>query len=652
MIQTDSIQEALEAIRDERQTARNTANRIGSAMLSLLSLIRGMARDDSVAIATKLDHAFWSQAFDLVDDDGNVIAPNDYSTKPAAIRAKLSLFSDYGLSALGQGSSSGGSGGSGIDIDTLWSAMATNDTSRQIHSSHLATALQGYLTADALAGLLTIDALTGYATEAWVQNRGFGYVGTSRVRDTAGYQQIEGITNISFVAPSAAGETRGFRFNGVTDAAALYYIEPSLADDGRMRFLLSDNPNDCIEMAWELWNVPGTQVAHTFTGEGYIASGILAGSEAASRSYVARPYVNDFGSLGTSSYRWHAVYASELHGTLESRNLWGNAFDGSRDVNGKIAVDLNSSSEWTDGMIILDTAMPADGKLAVKMGKEFSSFNSATFTYHHDEDGSASNRLSLGFVGRDFLLSVYVNGKTVASGPLEVNGYNETTGAREASIINGGLNIYSGTLQIWNENSSPVVVRGNMDVVGDHLWLPNALVVGDGRVSWNSTDRMLTAACGLHVSNALRIGDAKLSWDSANNALRLERADGTAASLYATGGVSALGFGTGSSSGGIDMATVWTALGASSSQQIALSHLRTALGSWRQESFVIGDLANDSNFIYGNDIYVSADYELSLMSNDYLNLLADEVSIQARAHLYVNGYELDIAKCRQLGILN
>ncbi|MEE1288048.1 MAG: hypothetical protein UHK44_05560, partial [Bacteroidaceae bacterium] len=46
----------------------------------------------------------------------------------------------------------------------------------------------------------------------------------------------------------------------------------------------------------------------------------------------------------------------------------------------------------------------------------------------------------------------------------------------------------------------------------------------------------------VHINNGiLQIGDARLVWDSANNALKVVKADGSAANFYATGGISALG---------------------------------------------------------------------------------------------------------------
>ena len=54
---------------------------------------------------------------------------------------------------------------------------------------------------------------------------------------------------------------------------------------------------------------------------------------------------------------------------------------------------------------------------------------------------------------------------------------------------------------------------------------------------------------------SIRIGDGVILWDSTNNALKVQKNDGTSANFYATGAVSALGANTGSS-GTIDTLTV------------------------------------------------------------------------------------------------
>ena len=131
-----------------------------------------------------------------------------------SIEAKSNFWSSLAISALGQGSGGGGgsvlfepllsinasglaapgaaqngmtvvwnntthkweygSAGGGTDMQIVWAALAAN-TSEQINSSHLSTALSGYATQTWVnqQGFLTSSALNGYATQTWVDQQGF-----------------------------------------------------------------------------------------------------------------------------------------------------------------------------------------------------------------------------------------------------------------------------------------------------------------------------------------------------------------------------------------------------------------------------------------------------------------------------------------------
>ena len=112
-----------------------------------------------------------------------------------------------------------------------------------------------------------------------------------------------------------------------------------------------------------------------------------------------------------------------------------------------------------------------------------------------------------------------------------------------------------------NNNTSPqfgnLRLRPGSDNYGSYLRF------GDGDYAYLAelSDDQLTYRAGSHTfnvsnseavqinSSGLRIGGSSgvvLSWDSTNNALKVQKADGTAANLYATGGVSALGLSGGS----------------------------------------------------------------------------------------------------------
>lgn len=98
---------------------------------------------------------WFGRIFNIVDQYGNKQGENEGIAENSSIRAKMSLWSDGGISALGNSASSGGSGGGGgLDAELLWSLLGNSGT-EQISISHLA------------------DALAGYATEEWVEGKGY-----------------------------------------------------------------------------------------------------------------------------------------------------------------------------------------------------------------------------------------------------------------------------------------------------------------------------------------------------------------------------------------------------------------------------------------------------------------------------------------------
>ena len=97
---------------------------------------------------------WFGRIFNIVDQYGNKQGENEGIAENSSIHAKMSLWSDGGISALGNSASSGGSGGGGLDAELLWSLLGNSGT-EQISKSHLT------------------DALAGYATEEWVEGKGY-----------------------------------------------------------------------------------------------------------------------------------------------------------------------------------------------------------------------------------------------------------------------------------------------------------------------------------------------------------------------------------------------------------------------------------------------------------------------------------------------
>lgn len=95
----------------------------------------------------------------------------------------------------------------------------------------------------------------------------------------------------------------------------------------------------------------------------------------------------------------------------------------------------------------------------------------------------------------------------------------------------------------------------------------------------------------------VRIGNAYLGYDVVNNAVYVYTKDAsgneTACNFYARGGVSSLGFASGSGgAGGLDVDAMWDILGEDSTEQIHPSHISTALSTYATQDWVTEKLSN------------------------------------------------------------
>lgn len=120
----------LEGIRDERSTHANTAYRIGSAMLELLSYAEAVAGSVDLsglerAISLKVNLANLTELLTPLDSQKNPISWNEATlSNTAYLRANVDFFSTGGVSALGLGISGGGGG---VSLGGLLNAMNNLD---------------------------------------------------------------------------------------------------------------------------------------------------------------------------------------------------------------------------------------------------------------------------------------------------------------------------------------------------------------------------------------------------------------------------------------------------------------------------------------------------------------------------------------------
>lgn len=110
---------------------------------------------------------------------------------------------------------------------------------------------------------------------------------------------------------------------------------------------------------------------------------------------------------------------------------------------------------------------------------------------------------------------------TLNSGNVLAIGYGPRTSGYTTRLYGGHLEFYSNNVMTASTNT-------------DGLWTFTKGIYLQGGTRTSLSDY-----------SCIRIGDGMIVWDSTNNALKVIKADGSNANFYATGGVSALGFGSG-----------------------------------------------------------------------------------------------------------
>ena len=191
-----------------------------------------------------------------------------------------------------------------------------------------------------------------------------------------------------------------------------------------------------------------------------------------------------------------------------------------------------------------------------------------------------------------------------------------------------------------NNNTSPQF--GNLRLRPGSASYGSYLRFGDGDYSYIAelSDDHLTYRSDSHTfnvsssekvqinSDGLRIGGSTgvvLSWDSTNNALKVQKADGTAANFYATGGVSALGLSAGTSV---------------SSMTFNYLKVNNELRLKTDSALIYGD-TNDNIYIESAGLYVSSNlimggYNIET-GGGHIFLGGGRLYLDSSRYLYVSG---------------
>lgn len=311
-----------------------------------------------------------------------------YDAEHGAWRLDGSLYVTGGLSALGNSDVAGGGGG-GLDAELLWSLLSNNGT-EQISKSHLA------------------DALAGYATEEWVEGKGYltnRDVYTKEEIDAKDWSSNKGtVTSVGITMPT------GFSVSGspITEKGILAvgfasgYSLPTTAKQSNWDTVynwysgITGSDTDTIINKWgEIISfLDGIEDTETLSG---IVNGINQSitaeanrakaeerslsksiTDEVSRAKAAEQTLTSSISTNTSAinvlkgYFTNGVAKSAVK-LQTARKIWGNTFDGTQDVagdlilpNGKKIVIGGASLSWDadNKSVKIDGSVYATGGLS------------------------------------------------------------------------------------------------------------------------------------------------------------------------------------------------------------------------------------------------------------------------------------------------
>jgi len=356
------------------------------------------------------------------------------------------------------------------------------------------TSLAGYATETWVSGqgYLTASSLTGYATEAWVRGAFEAIDGATNIQSrgtSSSHYNLNLLTEIGTYAITNNSNASYFDNRPITSSTAFRVVVYKTRDSDNyiaQRFCYSGSTD-----AYERYSTNGG----TSWGSWYKVTGDL--SEFASASYFTNGVANTAAKLSTVS-----------------KTAWGRTYWTSGGVPDSISGDMSSvgnisfsaTGKHIGSLLYFDTEKPQ-----LKVGT-----NSTTAFTH----AGVSNYPKL-----------YVDGEIGTSGgmwggfaelyystPYIDFHYNNSTSDYTSRIIESA----SGSLTFKSTASSPKYYLG--------------------------TDSGKTT--GLHVgynnNSYIQIGSIKLVYESSSNSLRVESSSGSAANLYALGGISALGIATNS----------------------------------------------------------------------------------------------------------
>ena len=466
------------------------------------------------------------------------------------------------------------------------------------------------------------DGSTSYTTLAQLNdvtltnptaNQVLTYNGTRWVNRTIslGSQSLSGLTDVAITNP-AANQMLSY------DATIQKWVNAAIPATGVTSVALSMPTG---------FSITGSPITASGTFTVAFASGYSLPTTAKQSNWDT---AYSWGNHASAGYAAASSLSNYL--PLSGGTLTGTGGSGGEDY-GLLTLSVTGHSSYLRGIMMLAPNLVAGNDILIGLGTANSKYNLGQLYFHQIGDGSSSNRISIGLHSQDNVLNVlasgdvgigtvspsyklhvngsanattlYENGTSLSSKYLALSGGNLTG---SLSIVNA-LDIYRDNapsdiykeIAVRNDSSATYIefpndrktkfgTRGSnkylftFDAVNQYIGIGDENpaykleVSGSFRASVNGIiggNLTVGSASGSYV----QIGAIQLQYDSSNNAIKVVKSDGTAANLYATGGVSALGAGQESGGGG-DVTWALLASPATGGRTIHSSYISSALSNY------------------------------------------------------------------------
>ena len=570
---------------------------------------------------TYVSTAFFNAIFQLQDANGNAITPNNATTAKDRLKILVGAYTDQYLSALGLSANSGG--GSGVTaladlVDISLSTPSANQIlkfngTHWVNAAAPVTYVLPEATADALGGIRLGYSASGRNYAVQLDGSGRAYV-TVPLEDAY-------IPSADNTYSLGANNRRWSDFRAMKGSiSGDFYVSGKIYAYGN----IMPQPT----------TVDGTTTYPQLGTSSQRWSNVLTSGVNSKGNIV--PADTEQYQIGTSTLRWLSVVTKNISATgiatIGSLTVTGSTtLQNNTSVTGSVTAtsfvknggtsaqflkadgSVDSNTYLTDHQTlytlsiyggttkVVDFKPNANASIYIKAGGDISLTNDTTnkyitLSYTHPTNGAnttiatADGRVLSAITVNSLGHVTSVSYKALAAADIPNLDWSKIASGKPTTLAGYGITdakIASGVITLGSNTITPITSAA--------LTMPTGFSVSGSPISKTGTFAVSYASGYEGFTTALK-NKLNTLYDFIHD-LFTKEGSGTTADpykikanygLYTEKFLSALGLGdSGSSGGGMDTTAMWSALGASTSEQIALSHLTNALSGYAPKTAII-----------------------------------------------------------------